>query len=389
MKNLFTLLCLAAGLSASAQKVFTYANGPKDPNGTDIIYGIDLNTIDANDLPKAQVHTWDVSDMVLTTYTYNSVWAPESGFTGATHSNIAYVDIAPGVSYETQLMLSIDTSGIKTIGEHLERQAFQVGANVNDSIVILKQDVNYSTPQIRMPYPATIGTKWNATSNIAYDLSISFTPPAPLPPFTNQPGQRKTIITSTHEVVGYGVMRVKRTDGKPSGVRSVLQVENEVTTVDSFFINGNPAPAQLLAQAGIQQGETNTVYQRTFWREYEIMPLLNVTYQSAAYASIEDANVHSQRLPWPDNVEDVDTGLIAEIYPNPSNGVFTVKVPDAENGNWAYSITDITGKTIQAGTLNLVDNNAQVTIGNKIPGAYMVHITHDGEAVSGQKIVIQ
>lgn len=394
MKNLFTLLCLAALTNvATAQDkplVFTYENGPKEPSGTDVIYGTELTSIAPNSLPVAQQHLWDLSTMVLASYTYNSIWAKETSFTGATHSNIAYVDIAPGVSYQTQLMVSIDTTGIKTIGERLNRQAFQVGTNQNDSIVVLKQDVVYGTPQIRMPYPATIGTKWNATTNAAYDLSITATLPSPLPPLNNAPGQRKSIITSTHEVVGWGVMRVKRTDGKAAGVRAVLQVQNTITTVDSFYINGSPAPAPLLQAAGIQQGETNTVYQRTFWRQWEVMPLLNVTYQTAAFASMKDVNVHTNRLPYPDNVEEINGISVAEIYPNPNSGEFSVKVPDAGNSDWTYSVVDMTGKTVKTGALNIDQQVARVSLtGAVTPGSYFVHIAQDGQTVSGQKIIVQ
>lgn len=387
MKNLFTLFCITAVvLSANAQKVFDYSNGPKNPNGTDLIYGVVLTSIDPAKIVEAEDHHWDLSDMVLSTYVYSSVWAPESVFAGATHSNVAYIDIAPGVSYETNLMVSIDNSGIKTVGERLARQAFQVGSNFSDSIVVLAQDVTYATPQIRMPYPATMGTKWNATTTAAYDLSITFNPL-----YNNTPGQRKTIITSTHEVVGHGVMNVKRTDGKPAGMRRVLMVKNTVTTVDSFFINGNPAPPQLLAQAGIQQGETNTVYQRTFWRQYEVMPLLNVTYETAAFATIKDVNVHSQRLPWPDNVEDVVVDDEVNIFPNPCNGTFTISMPGIEKGEYTYSVVDGAGRTVQTGVLDMHVDNGQVelSLNEAAPGNYFIQMTNDDVVLKAKKIVVQ
>lgn len=389
MKITFTFLSLLVATSiAFAQApphTFKYENGPKNPVGTDVMYGTVLSSIAPNALPQGEYWTWDVSDMVLATYQYSSVWAQESSFPNATHSNIAYVDIAPGVQYQTKLMMSIDNSGIKVLGEGLERQAFSLNtSNPNDSIVVLKQNVLYSQPQVRMPYPATIYTKWNSTSTALYDLTITYNPLV-----QNEPAQRKTITTSTQEVVGWGFMQIKRPDGKPSSLTAVLQVKHTLTTRDSFFVSGAPAPAALLAQAGIQQGETNTVYQRSFFREYEIMPLLNVTYETAAFSTMKDVTVHSQRLPFPESVEEVAGVQVAEIYPNPNNGSFSIKLSDAGTAKWSYSVVDMVGKTVAEGSIKNQEHTVISLDDNVARGTYIVQVYKDGTAVSGQKMQIQ
>lgn len=393
MKNLFTILSVVAlSITASAQThVFTYANGPKNPVGIDTMYGTVLSSIPP--VPDGQLHTWDLSAAVLASYRYYSAFSVASGFTGATHSNLAYIEFGTNQKYESQLMMSIDTSGIKTIGERLARQAFSLNtANPTDSVVVLAQDVNYSAPLVRMPYPCTMSTKWNSTARAVYKLSITYTP-TPLPQVKNAPAERVTITTSTNEVVGWGHMKIKRLDGRPSGQRPVLEVKNTITTVDSFYINGAPAPAQLLAAAGIQQGETNTVYQKTFYREYEMLPMCNITYKNANFndADKEDVNMHAQRLPFPDGIDDV-SAPVAEIYPNPNNGQFTVSVPDANNGKWSYTVTDVVGKNVQTGVLSINNANKKVVVSlaeSVVPGTYIVNIEHDGNAVSGKKIVVQ
>lgn len=395
MKKTFILLstlAVSATMYAQAPHVFTAANGPKNPVGIDTVYGTQLSSVAAT--PDAQYHIWDLGQMIIGSYRYYAQFGTIAGFASATHVNKAYVDIAPGIKYETNLAFAIESTGIKTYGERLTRQAFSLAAQSGvptDSIVILAQDVIYSAPQVQMPYPATIGTKWNSTSKSTTNLTITYTPGAPLPGINNQPAQRKTTTTSTAEVVGWGFLKVKRLDGKSSGIRSVLQVKNTISTTDSLFINGAPAPAILLQAAGLTQGETRIVYQKSYYREYEMLPMLNITYEEATFTTRKDVNVHTQRLPYPDGVNDVTNVAMAEIFPNPSNGTFTVRVPESTPGAWAYQVTDITGKTVATGSLTLSSNKeAQVTLNSTVtPGTYIVTVQHDGTAVSGHKITIQ
>lgn len=396
MKSLLTSLCLLA-LSSTAfgqsAYVFTYANGPKNPVGTDIVYGTVPSSVPT--IPDAQNHLWDLSVVQIGTYQYNSVFYNLTSFpeANAKFGNKGYVDVAPGISYESDVAFGIDTSGIKIYGERLARQAFSLFAqtgNAADSIIIEAQDVVYSTPQIQLPYPATIGTKWDATSNSTVDLTLKV-PSIPL--IANAPAQRKTITTSTSEVVGWGLMKIKRLDGKPSGVRAVLQVKTTLSLKDSLYINGQPAPAPLLTSLGVTQGQTNTVYQKNFFREYEMLPLVNVTYSNATYTTIEDVSFHSQRLPFPDNVSEVPNNtIVAKVYPNPGNGIFTIDVAEANESAWSYQVTDITGKVITSNNLDINSSKtkAEVNLSSVlIPGNYILSVQQDGLTVAASKLIIQ
>ncbi len=387
MRKLFTLLaCIGISSAALGQAhVFTYANGPQNPTGIDTIYGTVLSSVPA--VPDGQFWTWDLSSVIIASYKYYAQFGTASGFTGATHYNRAYVE-NQGMSYVTNFMFSVDNSGIKTHGERIARQAYPLGGqtgNPNDSLVIVAQDVVYSAPQVQMPYPATMGTKWNSTSKATFDMKITVSPL-----INNASAQRKSTINSTCEVIGWGRLSIKRLDGRPSGTRHVLLVKSTITTQDSFFVNGAPAPAQLLQMANLQQGQTEVVYQKSFYREYEMMPMANITYEDATFADNKkkDVNFHAQRLPFPDNVEKVDGGLVAEIYPNPTNGIFTVNIPEAGNSKWAYSVTDMTGRKVTENVLN--NGKTLVSLqGTVAPGSYIITILQDGNAVSGQKLVVQ
>ena len=385
MKYLYTLVCtLFLATTINAQHVFDYSTAPNNPVGVDTVYGTVPATIPA--IPDGQWYTWDLTNISLAGYQYYAEFSTASGFTNATHANKAYIEAAPTVKYETNLMFAIKNDGIKTYGERLDRQAYSLAAqtgNTADSLVIEKQDMMYSAPQIQMPFPCTMGTKWNATSNATMNLRITVTNLF----LNNAPAERKTITISKNEVIGWGDLRIKRLDGKPSGTEQVLLVKNTISIQDSLFINGSPAPAALLAQAGITQGETRYVYQKSFYRGFEMLPMCNITYTDSNFATIKDVNMHSQRLNYPDNISEVSAGTMS-IYPNPSNGVFTIKLPEVNDNNWSYTITDMSGKTVAQAAIT--NNNQEVNMSGKIPpGNYIINLVHDGKAIGGQKITIQ
>lgn len=328
---------------------------------------------------------WDLSAMALANYEYYAVFSTESGFPNATHSNSAYIEIEAGIKYQSKFMYAVESSGIKTYGERIPNQTFSltdITGGSGDKVEISAQDIVYSAPQVQLPYPATIGTKWSSTSNSKMNMKLTIS----LVGYNNADAERKTITTTTNEVVGYGMMRVKRLDGKASGSKPVLMVKTTIAFKDSLLVNGASPNALLLQAIGFQQGQVSSVYQHSFYREQEMLPMVNVRYEDATFSKREDVNVHSQRLPWPDGVDRIDA-VVAEIFPNPSNGTFTVRV-DEGKGKWAYSVADVTGKVISTSALNLNGNKATVAL-NVAPGTYIITVQNDGVAVSGQKIVVQ
>lgn len=383
MKNLFTLICLIAlAITSNAQvHQFTYDTAPKNPTGIDTVYGTVPSSIPT--IPDGQWHSWDLSNVLLAGYKYYAEFSTASGFTNATHSNKAYVEVAPSVKYETNLMFAIKNDGIKTYGERLTRQAFPLVAQTGDpgdSLVILPQDVTYSEPQVQMPFPCSMDTAWSSISKSTTNLSVTIASLF----LNNAPAERRSINTSSSEVIGWGILNIRRLDNKPSGSKPVLLVKTTINIVDSLYINGAPAPASLLALAGLQQGQTTTVYQKSFYRQYEMLPMCNITYTNATFTTIKDVNMHAQRLPYPDDVADVELSIVAEVYPNPSSGEFTIKVGDIAGKNVSYSITDMAGRMVKNANIS----NGE-TVVNLSTGNYVLTIMEEGKAVSGQKIVVQ
>lgn len=384
LSTIFGMMTLSAG-AFGQNIVFTDATGPKNHVGIDTVYGTVLASVPPT--PDAQLALWDCSAMILDNYEYHSVFAAETGIGKATHSNLAYVDIMPGMKFQTKYMYAVETDGIKIYGERLAKQTFSLTSETggpNDKIVILAQDITYSSPQIQLAYHAEIGKKWNSVSRSVTKMEVTY-----LPFYNNKPAERRTIITSDNEVVGYGKLKIRRSDGKPSGTKPVLLVKTTLNFKDSFFVDGSALPQAALDQMGLEQGQNTTLYQKSFYREYEMLPMMNTTYTDATFTTRRDVNVHTQRLPYPDGINDVDGGVMAEIFPNPNNGAFAVKV-SATTGKWTYTVADMTGKIVANGNLNFNGTQATVSLNNTVTaGNYVVTIQQNNEAVSGLKMTIQ
>lgn len=73
---------------------------------------------------------------------------------------------------------------------------------------------------------------------------------------------------------------------------------------------------------------------------------------------------------WPYAGVENPTSIEARIYPNPSNGLFQVELPEVVNGD--INITNIYGQVIK--TLDLHSQNFSIDLSNEAPGIYMIHL---------------
>ncbi len=65
----------------------------------------------------------------------------------------------------------------------------------------------------------------------------------------------------------------------------------------------------------------------------------------------------------------------ASVWPNPATGAFTITMPGAQVGEH-FSIFDVTGKQVQAGSLNGI--RTTVELAGHTPGLYLMRVESQG-----------
>jgi len=389
IKSLLSVsLCALFSMQLQAQITINASDLPSNKTGNDTVYSIFLDgTVPA--VGAATNKLWNFSNTTYDSKYYVSRYNAASGFTNATNSNTVYYDSVGGSSafhYETDLMFSISSSGVKTFGERLKRQAFKIqGApGPNDSIVILAQDVAYDQPTVTMALPLKSNTSWSSISKASYNMSVTYNSiPAP--------AQRHSTITTTSQAIGWGQAKLKFYTGLPSGAIDVIEVESVITSTDSFYINGAPAPAPLLSATGLTQGKKSYVYTRDFYRKGELTPLISVSYKDAAYSQIKDINIHRDRLPPFDaSVANVTLNNQVKLYPNPVSGG-SVNIEFSTNGTkWSYELIGINGQVLAADALNVNGSKASVNIpANTTAGTYFLKLTNEKGEMAVKQLTIQ
>ncbi|MHB1277026.1 MAG: immunoglobulin-like domain-containing protein [Bacteroidia bacterium] len=91
----------------------------------------------------------------------------------------------------------------------------------------------------------------------------------------------------------------------------------------------------------------------------------------------------------PTSVEGMDLESMIEVYPNPSNGVFTVKLDEQLGSRVSIQIVDALGKGIYAaGSEAFVNGEASIDLSHVTAGVYLIQLTTEQGSVS-KRVVIQ
>lgn len=78
----------------------------------------------------------------------------------------------------------------------------------------------------------------------------------------------------------------------------------------------------------------------------------------------------------------------AEIFPNPSTGIFTVNLPAYESESAVdFTVTDLTGRTVQQNTVTTAGGPVAIDLSGQAKGVYMLSVTRNGETEVHQLIV--
>lgn len=168
------------------------------------------------------------------------------------------------------------------------------------------------------------------------------------------PCQRVQRVIQRDTVVGWGTLRLRNpTTGAPINFNVLLTTTQRIT-IDSFFLNGSPAPAVLIGAFGLQQGRRDTTASQYFCGVGFKAPLLAFV-QNGSQNRITDAfRAILPSLNLTTSAQDItDFSVKTKVFPNPTTteGV-TFEFEKSSEKDWNIMIYDLSGRMMNIQTIN-------------------------------------
>lgn len=370
--------------------------------------------------------TWDYTelsgnDLYSASITYAA--ANSSFFSSARRKTSFVFPLGESFLVQETGFESDDVTAYQRLGRSIDRQAFSIGdlsGFPTDSLIITQQDVLDEGLLSFVAYPCKISSSWSTSARAATAFQLSFAAFG----LDHTPGEFIQRQTLTRAVAGSGKIRIPFGDEKSKFI-NVLMVKSVLTTIDSIYLGGVPAPPEIIAAFGLTQGGESNDYEYIFIRAGIDEPLMSfnmnedfsainfIQYDTkfvdiycgkgkelicygngendcVPYASVTDillANseagigacdddskfVNSQQ-PGKEKLSVNKNAIKLTAYPNPSSDVFRLKLNNADNHNILIRISDVSGKII----IQFNTREQEISFGRELkPGTYFAEIFKD------------
>ncbi len=317
MKFLLTIGLVAGHLAAFAQTPITITQAQFTATG---------NTIDRYQ-PAATTGLTNPGTGPNQSWDYRSL-TPQGAVVAGTYTNVGTSPLFAGTvrTYNfnsgplgvlTTAYEGFDLAGFGQLGSFIVPQTFSLTATTggaNDVITVPLQTLVVQTLQV--PLPMTSTTRTGRTKRVVTRSNITVQSYA----LNQAPLLYVQRITTLDSVVGWGTLRIP-VAGNSSGSAPipVLLERRSFVEQDSFYLNGQPAPAQLLTALGQTQGTTSSTYRQRFFRQNAAQPVLTIAYADNRYATPTGAAYSAeQSIPLGTQAARTVTGGGLLAWPNPA-----------------------------------------------------------------------
>ena len=313
---------------------------------------------------------WDYSSLTTSQTYLNSYLAANSTlYPDATLKDTSLNGtIIPGRVYYYTGFYKKTSEFFGYLGSQVFEQRYSIASvtgGANDSAIFPNQNYPVGTIAKTLIFPMTIGTNWST----AYTDAINFNLTIAAAALNNVPSIKKSYITRTDSVVGWGSMIVPTMSG-PSLPAQVLMLKRISVVTDSFFIAGSPAPAALLSNFGLSQGQQTVSNRYMFWRKFAIYPMLIVNYGSNNFTTPSSVFFDGMA----NNVGFVEKlGNDISLFPNPANDYLSIDCKNLfQSKNIKLQLYNIQGNLLK----EIQENGLMkpIDISELSPGIYFVNI---------------
>lgn len=394
MKRIFNSILLAgSSLTLSAQNAITITAADVPAPTAPFVYNT-FSTSSVSNPTQGANSTWDFTTAVRNGSASNNYGIETSPFfvglgVDTKFPSFKYLNLFQG--YEVELKFDFNANGVFDKGMRIERQAYGLGAlsgNNADSMIFPAQNVVYSAPRELMRLPMTNGSAWSSISKAEIDFRLTVSAFG----LNNVPCKHISRVYRQDTIVGWGHLSVYTANG-PSASYDVLMDKVINYTVDSFYVGGNPAPAQLLNAFGLSQNQrVDDAYAYNFYRTGQFPHLFRIFYfDDATFTNADRVFACQTNTQLATGLDDLTGDQYATIlFPNPSqSGQVNLQFIGKELSEVSYTISDLTGRVVQAQTIvSLTNNSLQLNLEQSLTnGSYIVQVrSTDGQLIASEKM---
>jgi hypothetical protein len=368
---------------ASGQITLDQNNVPHSDNHSDIRA---LNTTGVTIPAHGTNVLYDYSSLANTAIdTIPYIDATRTGFTAFTRFNYGYSTLNAFQLYSEYYTHKFN-DGIARVGSYKLPESFSIGTitgGTNDELTFTGNNSVFVNPGYEVKFPSTYGTTWSSTYRFETDFELTVAAFS----LASAPGQQRQNVTQTDSVVGWGQLRLP-TLGGVSILYDVLLMKQSLNYIDSVFLGGSPAPAQLLAGFGLTQGQTGKVNKYVFYAAGFERPLLIIE-MSDNWQTVE-RSYHTANGLATIGIEELGELNGLNVYPNPAVQGGTVLFANAKNAPAAdLWIFDAAGNPIHRSALS---NANGTTLEWTVPtnfkqGMYIYQLWQNGDCHHGKLVI--
>jgi hypothetical protein len=381
---LMALCVLTFGLSMTAQ--ITINRADYKINGTTLdSAAYKLSTKTGAVMPTLGANqTWDYSALKDSTPSVSKYYFVPSSAFGAAPAAFADANYAYNTSlyfqifqYPARMYEKVDASGYAQLGYATNGGKFSIAAisgGANDTLYFPPAVMRYSNPWAFYKFPMTANSVWKSSYKDTSNFQLSVAAFG----LNKTPGMRVAQFNYTDTIVGWGSLKVRNPSGGAALSYAVLLKREIGTEIDSFFVGGAPAPAQLLGAFGLTQGASSIVSANFAFLGVGFNEPLMSIYPNAAGGV---GNVYRAVLPTlgltVDNKETADVSVATKVYPNPTTEGVNFEFQKTNAATWNIMIYNAAGQIISINPVSAPQGNVnqQITLDKSLPsGTYFYNL---------------
>jgi hypothetical protein len=413
-KIIFTICCTVFfAFSMSAQSITLTINNmdPQNVAGVNTLAPVvmDANALSTSFAPHINA-TWDLTNLYYgPTYTHTFL----SGPSPFNYSDTVFYNIHKLDFHYLRLCYTV-LQGYIEQGIEVDTQSYHINNDTTQPLI------GFTTEQINplpvayhiLPLPLTYKDTWATNDQYKIAFNVIDTAYSLLSPGVT--GYIIETISENDSVVGYGKMRVNRTDTTSgeltkSGYYNTLQVNRTYIQIDSAYLNDTGGVYTRIldslqfptyytyttdgsgnitdSTSHILHSVFDTVYQQLFYRVGELTPLATATFADAGHNTLTGITVNTNGLSmFNEGIGSIANTDNVSIYPNPVvNNQLFVDITNTSEGAWSYELVNMAGQTVSGNAIASGTNSihAQVALPRELAaGVYYLRINKDGAQYS-------